>query len=168
MKRQSHVVNSSLKAVFLLIFAGLLIASTGTLANVRAQQTKEPQRLILVSAEDGFNGTFNVGGKTYSIENRVSKSSHLTKIVEPGGRVIVESSQEGAIISVALPSGKLIINSAAPGPFSPAETNSLKAFAQSADCEVVKKIVAEVFKQRAGEMRPFLDGFRVIAMFLGE
>jgi hypothetical protein len=168
MKYQPSSLRHAFKPVFLLVsFSAVLISINQGLSNARAQDAdKSP--LTLVVRENGFDGLYVLDGKTYKIENWVSKEMFRTRILRPDGGVLIETSKESEAVLILLPTGKLEIDVPKPTAFSSEEERAFKQFIQSDDYALVKKIVMEVFKQRKGEKPPLLGGFAVISMFLGE
>lgn len=166
MKPHSPSFSIYSKIAVLVIPVALMVSAVNA-SQIRAQDPNQP-KLMLVTRDDGFSGTYELDGKTYVIENRVWEDKFLTRIIRPDGSLLVESSRDAAIVAVILPTGTLRINATqAPG-FSAEETRTIERFVQSEDCSVVKTIVAAVFKNRAGQKKPLLGGFSVISMLLGE
>jgi hypothetical protein len=151
-----------------LISAALLISSYQMVSEAGVQDSNVEKRLVLMATEDGFNGTYALDGKTYTIENHVTEKSFRTRITRPDGRLLVGSSKEGEVISVSLPTGELKLNSAKPRPFSIEETKAIEDFVKSDEATVVRQIVYEVIKKRSTEKPSLLGGFRVIAMLIGD
>ena len=132
------------------------------------QQDTDLAKLTLVTRQDGFSGVYSDNGKAYALENREVKDEFRTRIIRPDGNSLVESYKEAGIVYVVLSTGKLRIDSSNPSSFSADETRAIEEFTKSTDCALVKKIVLEVFRQRASEKPSLLRGFRLISMFLGE
>lgn len=124
--------------------------------------------LSLSSTDDGFVGGFTLEGRRYQIENRVAKDWFRTFIATADGRVLIHASRKDNIVSIVLPTGNIRIDTAKADPFSAEEVQALIAFVDSSEAAIVRRIVYEVRNRRVIEQKPFLIGFRVVAMFLGD
>lgn len=166
MKSHSSRLRVASRLVFLLAaFSAVLISIDQGLSSGRAQDNPS---LTLVMRDNGFDGLYLLDGKTYKIENWVSKEMFRTRVSRPDGSLLIEASKESEVVLVSLPTGKLEVDVAKPSTFSPEERSALQQFTLTNDCALVKKIVVQVFKKRASEKPSLLGGFAVISMFLGE
>ncbi|MGZ5436505.1 MAG: hypothetical protein ACXWID_08615 [Pyrinomonadaceae bacterium] len=132
------------------------------------QNPSDTSQLSLSSTDDGFNGAFSFEGRRYAIENRVGKGYFRTIIAHPDGRSIVAGAQKDGVVFIQLPSGNIVVDTTRPRQFSETEIKALEDFVDSGEAALVRRIVYEVRNAQIAKKQPFLKGFRIIAMFLGD
>ena len=132
------------------------------------QNPSDPSQLSLSSSDDGFNGSFSFEGRRYAIENRVGKGYFRTIIAHPDGRSIVAGAQKDGVVFIQIPSGNIVVDTTRPRQFSETEIKALEEFVDSGEAALVRRIVYEVRNVQIAKKQPFLKGFRIIAMFLGD
>lgn len=167
MKNHPPRLRAAFKTIICLVSAVVLFWTGQGLSDTRSQDA-DNSRLTLVMRDNGFDGLFLTDGKTYRIENWVSKDMFRTRILRPDGSILIETAKESEVALISLPTGKLQVDVAKRSAFSAEERSGIQQFIQSSECALVKKIVIAVFKQRAAEKPSLLGGFPVISMFLGE
>jgi hypothetical protein len=154
--------------VRMLIVASLLLSTLGVTVGSTHQNPNVASTLLLTSTEDGFNGVFYYEGKPYGMQNRGTKGSFKTQITRPNGSSLVLAVQKAEVISVAFPTGEIKVNTVKPVEFTAEEIKVITDFGVSEEAALVRRIIYEVRNKRITEKQPFLVGFRVIAMLLGD
>lgn len=166
MKNHPPRLRAAFRATIWLVSAVVLFWTGQGLSDARSQDADNS--LTLVMRDNGFDGLYLSDGKTYRIENWVSKDMFRTRILRPDGSILIETAKESEVVLISLPTRKLQVDVAKRSAFSAEERSAIQQFIQTSECALVKKIVIAVFKQRAAEKPSLLGGFPVISMFLGE
>jgi hypothetical protein len=153
--------------VRMLIVVSILLSTFGVTISSNRQNPKV-STLLLNSTDDGFDGVFYFEDRQYGIQNRATKGSFTTQITRPDGRFLVLGFQKANVISVALPTGEVKVNTVKPVDFTAEEISVINDFSLSDEAALIRRIIYEVRNKRITEKRPLLVGFRVIAMLLGD
>lgn len=151
---------------FLSVFVLLLIGFFPT-AYLQSQNRNPDSALKLTDTVDGFVGAFLFNGKQYPIHNSVSKDALTTLINRPEGAPLVMITKKDRVIQIGLPAGLIRLATNNPH-FTDEEIKTIETFIASDDAALIRRIVYEVRNRRLIEKQPLLNGFRVIAMLLGD
>lgn len=159
-----------LKLVMVLL---VLMLSAGLTAIEAIAQTSE---LKLQSKQNEFTGEYTAGNTKLFVELRASADdSTISRIQNYNKQTLVESIREKEVVTVKINDVTITYYMNAKNPeksraseLSDADAQKLKKFSLSEESAYVRKLIAELIKQKAGTEVGQLKGFVTIAMILGD
>ncbi len=164
-------LHSSLNKLAMFLLMLTLLAGLNVIE--AAAQTSE---LKLQSKQNGFTGEHTSGNtKLFVKYQAVTADSTISRIQNSNKQTLVESIREKDVITVKINDVTITYYMDAKNPekskaseLSDADTQKLRKFSLSEESASVRKLIAELIRQKAGTEVGQLKGFVTIAMILGD